>query len=179
VLILCLQCDIAPDVIVKGDTPAQWQAYLNTTFAPWGADVGSTLYSRADLYLNESLVDPQRAYDTINADYGLSCAFKQIAVEAKQGGAYKSPIYLYVNNWPPATPIAVGSSYQIQWAYHMWDWQAVTRECRQLGEGLHGVSPAHSRCQCRPSLGHIALPAAADLLIACASLCLLVQKTGR
>lgn len=173
------ECDLGPDVDVKGQTDAQWRAYLNTTFAPWtnapAPGAGEMLYAA---YAKESAIDAQRAYDSINADYGLTCAFKQIAVNAKSastassasasstadasdasaaGGVrvdngtagFTSPIYLYVNQWPPSHPIPTLSSFSIQWAFHTWDYNAawgtwplglnVSASDVQLGNLLSGL----------------------------------------
>ena len=54
------------------------------------------------------------------ADYTLSCAFRQLALDAKTG-AYKSPFYGYVNQWQPSAP-ANGGTWA--WTFHTWDYVA-------------------------------------------------------
>lgn len=119
--------DLAPDQDVSGYTQQQWQALLNATMAPWNiTSMGGRMY---DAYQAQSLINPALGYDDINTDYGLTCGSVDIAVGAAAGGRGRTqPIYLYVNQWAPSTPIPTGpagsGSRPLRWAYHTWDWLA-------------------------------------------------------
>lgn len=98
-----------------------WQALLNASLAGWqSAALNAGVWAT---YLNDSLINPQRAYDDFNTDYGLSCANAAIAIGAKTG-KYASPVFLFLNEWPPASPIPVSPTYNITGAYHTWDYEA-------------------------------------------------------
>ena len=76
----------------------QWQSILYNQFLPWGTNesivLAETIYN---MYLSDALLDPDRAYSTFNADFGLGCAFRQIAINAKKYGNYLSPIVSIYN----------------------------------------------------------------------------------
>lgn len=113
--------DLGPDQNVEGYSMAAWQALLNASLAGWQAPALAA--GVWETYYNDSTINPQRAYDDFNTDYGLTCANARIAVGAKVGG-YSSPIYLFFNNWPPSQPIVVSPTFNITWAYHTWDYNA-------------------------------------------------------
>eukprot|EP01116_Phalansterium_solitarium_P017732 TRINITY_DN4443_c0_g1_i2.p1 TRINITY_DN4443_c0_g1~~TRINITY_DN4443_c0_g1_i2.p1 ORF type:complete len:552 (+),score=189.51 TRINITY_DN4443_c0_g1_i2:137-1792(+) len=115
--------DKHPDHRVNRYSQAQWQAFLNATFAAWGADAVTGV---TDIYAAESAVDPQKAYDSISTDAGLTQASIAIARAGKSGGGnYTSPLYVYVNAWSPATPIPTDDpNYFVRYAFHTWDMTA-------------------------------------------------------
>lgn len=110
--------DASPDNRVKQWNLSEWNSFLNTTFQAWGADTGALVYAE---YADSALVDRQKAYDEITTDYGLTCANIDVGVAAKAGGSYRSPVYIYVNQWMPGVPIKQSESYSVEWAFHTWD----------------------------------------------------------
>lgn len=131
------ESDIAPDNRIEGYTMPQWQALLNQSLAPWAASdpnfaAGVWMRYYADAVMTNGSSDvivtaPQRAYDSLNADYGLQCANAEIAVGAKRG-RFKSPIYLYVDQWTLGKPVPVSGGYNRTWAYHTWDYVCVIED---------------------------------------------------
>lgn len=119
------ECDLAPGQDVERDSLAEWRALLNETLAPWDDATFSDAVWAA--YLNDSLVGPQRAYDSLNTDYGIGCANAQLTTAAK-GGAYSSPVFAYVAEWPPSRPLRIPGGRNITSAFHTWDWSAVCGE---------------------------------------------------
>jgi hypothetical protein len=45
----------------------------------------------------------QRGYDALNTDYGIICANVEVARGAV-AGAFRSPVYVYVGQWPAGLP---------------------------------------------------------------------------
>jgi carboxylesterase type B len=111
------ECDIGPDQDVSSYSQAQWLAYLEQSVSAFGLpEMANTLYN---LYKDP---DPQKSYDDFNTDYGLTCGTVQLAYGAKLN-AFKSPLYVTVNQWAPSHPIPSGLR-QIKYAYHTWDYVA-------------------------------------------------------
>jgi hypothetical protein len=111
------ECDIAPDTDFHAAPMSHWLLALNATFnqPPWqqGSDVAAA-------YANDSAVDPALAYASINADYSLTCGNVAISVAAKLA-AFKSAIYVVVNQWHPShTP----AQQRPRWAFHTFDYRA-------------------------------------------------------
>ena len=117
------ECDLAPGQDVEHDSLAQWHTLFNETFSTW-RDPSFTA-SVWEAYLNDSLIGPQRAYDSLNTDYGIGCANAQLTVAAKAGGAFLSPVYAYVAEWPPSHALRIPGGRNITGAFHTWDWSAV------------------------------------------------------
>jgi len=126
------EADFGPDQDVHGLNTTAFQALLNASLAAGGwtdPDIGARIYAE---YAADAQADADKAYCSLNADYGLTCGSVTIAVAAKAGGAYKSPIYLYVNQWPPSEPAPLGLRYG-RWAYHTWDYNAAIESWPGLG----------------------------------------------
>lgn len=112
------ECDIGPDTDVSALTPTEWLAYLETAVGGFNLpEMARTLFQ---LYPMGDAGDAQKSYDDLNTDYGLTCGTVQLAYGAKLG-AYKSPVYITVNQWAPSHPIPTGS-WNITYAYHTWDY---------------------------------------------------------
>ena len=126
--------DEYPGDDVSGLTSEEWQAMLNETFAPWGDDVGMTIWS---LYAEESDPDPQRGYDAIVTDYGLTCAAVQLSRAAYSLGARQSPTYVFLNTWGLASPYLVSSDYFSRYPHHVVDWWMVTEQWSVIGDGSY------------------------------------------
>ena len=111
------ECDLGPDTDTHDIPRAEWLQILNSTFnqQPWnyGSDVAAA-------YANDSEVDPALAYASINADYSLSCGNVAIATAAKLA-AFKSPIYVILNQWHPEHTAA---QVRPSWAFHGFDYGA-------------------------------------------------------
>jgi len=124
--------DLGPDVDTHGYTQAQWQALLNQSVAGWhSANMGGAIYNA---YESDALVDVEKAYCDFNTDYGLTCGSVAVAMGAKSaGGVYKSPLYLFVNQWAPSTPIPAGGRF-FRYAYHTWDWSAACENWPSPGQ---------------------------------------------
>ena len=115
------ECEMGPSDDVTAYNLSQWRAYLETRVAGWGPNASALADGIYSAYLADALLSPQRAYDTLSTDYGLTCAFNTIARGAKRGGKYTSPIYLYVNQWQASVPTEGGPSGGRRWAYHTLD----------------------------------------------------------
>ena len=120
------ECDLGPGDDVRSLTAPEWRAWLEARaiLGGWGTESASALASALyDAYAAEMLVGgAQRAYDTINADYGTACALVRIATRAKNEGERASPVYLAVNAWQPSIPIGRDAKRPLTMAYHMHDW---------------------------------------------------------
>jgi hypothetical protein len=119
------ECDLAPDTDTHGLPLAEWLQILNATFnqQPWsyGNEVAAA-------YANDSEVDPALAYASINADYSLSCGNVAIATAAKLA-AFKSPIYVIVNQWHPEHN---ATEARPRWAFHTFDYGAAFEQWSDL-----------------------------------------------
>jgi carboxylesterase type B len=99
----------------------EWQAHLlHSTFSAWGPRAPQLAEDVFALYSTEAAINPLLAYDSINTDYGLTCANSQIAVRAKRERRYRAPIYISVNQWPPGYP---DNNHVTSYAYHTWDYE--------------------------------------------------------
>jgi hypothetical protein len=87
--------DEFPDNYIWDYNASQWHGMLNQTFQSWdnGDVIANEMYN---LYLNDSTINPQRAYDRIVADYGLFCSQIILAKNALPPmGNYQSDIFVY------------------------------------------------------------------------------------
>jgi carboxylesterase type B len=119
------ECDLGPGDDVRLLTNLEWRAWLEARaiLGGWGAESAAALASALyESYAAEmSVGGAQRAYDTINADYGTACAWVHIATRAKKEGR-SSPVYLAVNAWQPSIPLGRDVQRPLTMAYHMHDW---------------------------------------------------------
>ena len=116
---------------MRGQSLPQWRAFLNSTLAKWGAAEPPLLDALYEMYLADAELDAQRAYDSINADYGTACAFARIGANSKRagaGGKRASPVYIYRNMWQPSVPIRGSPSFNMTWAFHTWDYRAALED---------------------------------------------------
>jgi carboxylesterase type B len=135
--------DESPDDTVASYSADQWKSYLNTVFKPWdnvavdGISMGDQMYN---LYLNESSVNAQKAYDAIVSDYGISCGYYTIAKQAQMSianggsGNFKSNIYLYSNQWAFSSGVIMSPVYTAKFAFHYLDYLYVTEGWSGLGQ---------------------------------------------
>lgn len=110
-----------PEENVTQLSRAEWSDYLRARFALWGPGAAAAVDAQ---YAADAAVSPQKAYDAISADAGLTCSFPALARAAKAGGgAFRSPLYVYVNNWGPS---GSGPAWLPPYAFHYWDLAAAT-----------------------------------------------------
>lgn len=84
------------------DTPvSDFKELVNKTFRPWGMGAGSKILSIYESDLKSG--GPQKAYDSIIADYGATCGNIDVAKTAAQG--FSSPVYSYVITQCPVQPV--------------------------------------------------------------------------
>ena len=130
--------DLAPDVDVSTYSKQAWGSYLESCLAPWHN--ASMAQSVLALYDPEGQTPPERAMCDLNTDYGLSCGTVSLALGAKsQGGAFQSPLYVFVNQWAPSTPIPSGLR-TLRYAFHTWDYSVAIENWSGLS-GLSGWAP--------------------------------------
>jgi hypothetical protein len=140
--------DAGPDAIVQSYSPAAWAAFINATFAAWAGmdpDLGAAVLEQ---YSNDSAPDPQKAYDAISTDVGLTCATPVVARAAlAPAGRFTSPMYVFVNNWSPALPVPGWvPDYFALYAFHTWDLTCALEGWTEAGytpqpsDVLHGQS---------------------------------------
>ena len=103
-------------------TQPQWRAFLvKHTFATWpNAElVADRVYQH---YQAASLVNPQLAYDSINADYGQTCASWTIAQQLRAVPTTKrwAKTYISMNQQGPDAPTDPNGVQA--YAYHTWDY---------------------------------------------------------
>ena len=92
--------DAQPDRIVSNYTASQWSALLQQVFTPWGGQVPHKVQT---LYAAETAASFSNAYSTMIADYGAFCA--NAAVAAAAARSLRSPVYHYVIDQPPSSPV--------------------------------------------------------------------------
>ena len=106
---------------VRNASWAAWEAALNASFAGWPGGAGAAARV-ADAYRAEAVVDADLAYGSINSDFGLSCAARELAgLVAATGRPRAHPLYIMYNAWQRGTWSPNGNG---RWPYHGLDWQA-------------------------------------------------------
>lgn len=134
------EADIMPAHYVYNDTVTAFRAMLQKEMAPLGGDISDQLL--AEFYVEALSDNPQRAFDQISADSGLTCGNAQVARAAAVG--FRSPVYLGqvvsgITN--PEPGLAPGTA--IHYAFHAWDLIAGSELWSMFEEyGLPAVKPA-------------------------------------
>ena len=100
-------------------TYQQWQALLAASFpaAAWGAGAGAAAAAAIDAaYRAEGQLSPDLAYNSINSDYGLTCAARAVAARVQAANASRAgaPLYLLYNAWQRGAWRPSGAG---QWPY--------------------------------------------------------------
>lgn len=128
--------DKGPEMNVQDWTQEQFKALLTDTFMPWGERVGDAMYA---LYYNDSTVNPQKAFDAIVSDYGLSCAAITVSRAAlRESSLFASPLYVFLNDWALAKEtVSEGSDYAVRYAYHELDLVAINENWQQVPGGVY------------------------------------------
>lgn len=135
--------DLNPDVDLSSYTQSAWGQYLEACVAPWH-NASSMAQSILSLYDAEGRTNPEQAMCDLNTDYGLSCGTVSLALGAKSGsGSFRSPLYIFLNQWAPSTPIPAGSR-QLRYAFHTFDYLAAIEAWADLSAGGSGWVPGPS-----------------------------------
>lgn len=143
--------DESPDNIVSGYSNAQWLSFLKTAFVSfdknYGQKNGTTGAAIYSLYQNESLVNPQKAFDAIVTDYGLTCASASLVnMTNHHHGTPANPanIYIYTNNWGLSHSYVADQStnYVSRYAHHDVDFWMLTESWNEIGNGTYSPSAA-------------------------------------
>jgi len=71
-----------PDDNVRGYSQKEWVEFLQGRFGGWGQSAWKTIMM---LYDDEARENPQKAYDALSSDVGLTCAHIEIAKRAAMG----------------------------------------------------------------------------------------------
>ena len=123
-----------PPQNVAGDTAAQWAEFLElTVFRTWGSQAGAVAGEFNRAYAVAAAVNPQLAYFSINADYGIGCASAWLAGRAAiaaAAGARTAPVYIAENAWMPSAPQSDGTG---RYAFHVWDYLAGIADWQRYG----------------------------------------------
>ena len=73
--------------------------FATHSFEAFGADFGAQV---GDKYAAGAAENPQKAYDSIGTDTGVTCGNIEVAKAAGEG--FQSPVFSYVNNYAPSHP---------------------------------------------------------------------------
>lgn len=113
------------DQHVNDFTAAQWSAFLrDQVFASWPN--ASVIARRVEqLYAKASQVNPQLAYFSINADYGIGCANAVLAASAANSAARTAPVYLFLNEHPLSEP---NDNRALSYAFHVEDFMTAIQD---------------------------------------------------
>ena len=123
------EADFAPNDDVRALSADGWRDWLRTRFARWPGNVTALADAIRDAYSSdEAAGGPQRAYDTLSADLGSTCALPSLARAALVVAPPRSaPLYLMSNDWAPAHAINTSGGWSETFAGHMWDLIAAFR----------------------------------------------------
>lgn len=98
---LAQEPDALPNKILWDTPVSDYNSLINESFQPWGKDIGPTIL---DMYEKElETGGPEKAYCTLIADYGATCASMDVARTAAVG--FSSPVYSYVITQCPVNPM--------------------------------------------------------------------------
>eukprot|EP01116_Phalansterium_solitarium_P020122 TRINITY_DN5841_c0_g1_i2.p1 TRINITY_DN5841_c0_g1~~TRINITY_DN5841_c0_g1_i2.p1 ORF type:complete len:562 (-),score=97.94 TRINITY_DN5841_c0_g1_i2:163-1809(-) len=117
--------DIEPVVDVRNLTVAEYEAYLQKRFSPWGADFYQQVLA---LYPTASFDGVQQSYDSISADIGVICGNLQLAQSASDG--FKSSVFMYITRQRPEVPECFfsGFTYCSTYSYHTFDLDCLSND---------------------------------------------------
>eukprot|EP01138_Halocafeteria_seosinensis_P014697 gb/GECG01015002.1/.p1 GENE.gb/GECG01015002.1/~~gb/GECG01015002.1/.p1 ORF type:complete len:606 (+),score=65.30 gb/GECG01015002.1/:1-1818(+) len=110
--------DLSPNKVVWGMKKSNFSKLVNDSFSPWGDDVGEHILSAYSKEMETG--GPQKAYDSILTDYGVSCGNMEVAMAAARG--FRSPVYSYVMSQCPEKPMwNFDIFYQNRFAFHTFE----------------------------------------------------------
>jgi carboxylesterase type B len=143
------ECNLVPaDPSVANFTQVEWLKFIATQMMETWPEPLAVAWQIDRLYADASRVNPQLAYDSFNADYGLSCATFTIVSElastyTNRSGGRAAPVYAYINQQGPQRPAA--PNHEFSYAFHTWDY---TNACHNWGLYIpHEEDLALSRLQ--------------------------------
>ena len=93
--------DAQPNKVLWDTSVSDFKKLINDTFQPWGKGTGPKVLEMYEDELNSG--GPEKAYCTLIADYGATCANIDVAKAAAQG--FSSPVYSYVITQCPVDPV--------------------------------------------------------------------------
>lgn len=129
------ETDEYPEQDMSNMRNSDWSELLKETFAEWnsGDDIAKRFY---EYYYQDSQQNPQKAFDSIVSDYGVICPVFSIMQSALPPvGGFRSPIYVYVNQWNLARPFPRDDSYTVRYAFHYLDFIYLLENWKALGQG--------------------------------------------
>ena len=153
------ETDQYPNKIVTGYSQEEWKQLLESTFTSWDNNnqhkkiikTGDEMY---EIYRQDSLENPQKAFDSIVSDYGLGCASIILSRNSlPPSGNYSSKIYVYVNQWNLSLAFAQSPNYHVHYAFHLLDLVMLTEDWSSLGNGSY--IPQESDLKAKRSLQSI------------------------
>ena len=107
---------------VEGLSQEEWRAFIAEQILETWPNASSKADSVYRLYQNASMINPQLASDSFNADYGMSCAFHHIAKRFLNSAVQRvSPAYVFVHQQGPQKP-PFGENHFLSYAFHAWDY---------------------------------------------------------
>uniref|UniRef100_A0A7S1CAD9 Carboxylic ester hydrolase n=1 Tax=Bicosoecida sp. CB-2014 TaxID=1486930 RepID=A0A7S1CAD9_9STRA len=139
--------DLLPAKIVYNMSVSQFRDWLDPHMAKFGS-----MFAEEALvnYISPLAVNPQKAYDQISADIGVTCGNNVLAAAA--GTGFRSNVYQgYVTQGPSKPVAAIPDGYSPRYAFHMWDLIAAC--------GLWDFFEAYSGTAYAPSTADAALGA--------------------
>ena len=114
-----------PQESVSDLTEAEWRSFIGgNIFETWANGTSSVAAKVNELYLNASTVNPQLAYDSLNTDYGMTCASYSIAnlfLLQSSSSKRSAPVYMYVHQQGPSRPALLPNG-PMAYAFHTWDY---------------------------------------------------------
>jgi len=113
------ECDSGPDKNVESYSSSEWESLINDTFSNWN-DASSISSNMLKLYSSN---DPQKNFDEIVTDYGLTCSSFAIGKKLLKSNR-KSNTYVYINNWSLQNTV-LRNDYEIKYAYHYLDFAMI------------------------------------------------------
>ena len=146
------EADQDPDKFVHNYTSSEWLAFLNYTYKTFddkfSLEYGTTGHDIYNLYLNESIENPQKAFDAIVSDYGLGCATVSIMKSAlapnNMNNPYRSHVFVFANNWNLSKAFLdtddPSPDYKVHYAYHTLDLYLLTENWYNVGNGDYSPS---------------------------------------
>jgi len=113
------ECDAGPGRNVESYSSSEWESLVSETFSNWN-DSSSISNNMLKLY---SSSDPQKNFDEIVTDFGLTCSNFAIGKKLQRSNR-KSNTYVYVNNWGLQNTV-IKNNYEIKYAYHYLDFAMI------------------------------------------------------
>jgi carboxylesterase type B len=132
-----MEPDESPDIYVGDYNEIQWYDLLNSTFSTW-PNSQTVTDEMFNLYYNDSIENPQKAYDRIVADYGLYCSQIILSKNAlSPNGQRQSPIYIYYDEWQLEKTFTGYNGTPVRYAFHALFYLQLTDQWNWIGNGTY------------------------------------------